>query len=355
MPHRPSSAGATTTTASPAYSRINGLSEEATAQIMRYPQQANMVTPLLNNKPWVSTKNSGFRGMVHSLENRKSSDSTDRSIATKHDDSTVATLATELSADEMEKRENIASALLLVSTAAVRHGSTAPETQEQNTVPSTSTGPPKKRKKHLDFLRRNSEDEHPCHVSPVSHGSVEGRTVSREEATPQRPGRVGPQTAHSYDSKDSPQYQVEAAQVLPDSAKIHNAKDISLPSQVVVPQFPAVLHQVLSDPKFTGSVLSWLPDGESWKVLRWDALRREVLPRYFSTLRDENGSGCGTIDAFLYHLTAWGFEEVKDGSAVGAYRHEVSSKRNFFYSSGLLLTPSLLTSAFHSGSSKIEQ
>ena len=93
---------------------------------------------------------------------------------------------------------------------------------------------------------------------------------------------------------------------------------------MLIAHFPSVLHRVLADAEFAGTVVTWLPDGESWKVLRWDALRRQVLPRYFSSLRDENGEGCGTIDAFLYHLTAWGFEEVKDGSDVGAYRHDVS-------------------------------
>ena len=197
-------------------------------------------------------------------------------------------------------------------------------TPEESVAPSTV--PLKKRKKHLDFLRRNSDEGkgQPCHVSPVSHSAVEGRTVSREESTPQRPAR--PQTSRSYDSKDTPEYHADAAQELPDSAKIHNAKDISLPSEVSIPHFPTLLHQVLSDSNFSGTVVTWLPDGESWKVLRWDAFRREVLPRYFPDLREETGSACGTIDAFLYHLTAWGFEEVKDGSAVGAYRHDVSSQ-----------------------------
>lgn len=130
-----------------------------------------------------------------------------------------------------------------------------------------------------------------------------------------------------------------------------------MPSQVIIPHFPTVLHRVLADQQLAGSVLTWLPDGESWKVLRWDAFRREVLPQYFSTLRDENGSGCGTIDAFLYHLTAWGFEEVRDGSAVGAYRHDVSihvcilagciAKLNF--------QPFLFFTVIHSGRSKAQQ
>lgn len=326
------------------FSRLNGLSEEAAAHIMRPSSvglySSGVVTPLMGAKPWITAQHPGLRGIMPLLEKPKSCDSTDRSTATKPDDCTVATLATEASADEMEKREATANALLLVSTAAVRHD-TMPgtysvalkgsEKEDAEDGGSSATVPLKKRKKHLDFLRKNNDDKttegqlQPCHVSPVSHGSVEGRTVSHEESTPERPRRMGADTerSSSYDSKDSP-YQKETTQELLDSSKIHNATDIAVPSQVVIPHFPSVLHEVLSDPEFAGSVVTWLPDGESWKVLRWDALRRQVLPRYFSTLRDEDGSGCGTIDAFLWHLTAWGFEEIKDGSDVGAYRHEVS-------------------------------
>jgi hypothetical protein len=88
---------------------------------------------------------------------------------------------------------------------------------------------------------------------------------------------------------------------------------------------------VLNDKEFDGKVVQWLPDGEAWKVVRWDALRRQILPRYFADLIDENGISCGTIDAFLFHLSAWGFEEIKDGPDAGAYRHDVS-----IYTSGCL-------------------
>lgn len=347
MPHRQERNGTAGSTASPMYSRVNGLSEEAASRIMRpspaslYPHSSGVVTPLMGTKPWVTAQHPGLRGMMPVLEKPKSSDSTDRSTATKPDeDCTVATLATEASADDLEKREATANALLLVSTAAVRHDSTpdsseatAKQTEKEDTDGTVAPNVPlKKRKKHPGFMRGNNDNDEatdgesqPCHISPVSHSSVEGRTVSREEATPERPQSIRAQTerCNSYDSKDSP-YQKDVTQQLLDSSKISSAKDISITSRVDVPHFPSVLHQVLSDPEFAGTVVTWLPDGESWKVLRWDALRRQVLPRYFSNLRDEDGSGCGTIDAFLWHLFSWGFEEVKDGSDVGAYRHDVS-------------------------------
>ena len=311
MPHRPERPAGATAAATATYSPHHG----AAAAIMRPGPQsamhgfhpAGVVTP----KPWMAAHVSG-------VPHPKSSDSADRSTGTKPDDSTVATLATEATTDE---REATASALLMVSQG-IQSSDDAKDSSSTD-----SNVPLKKRKKHLDFLRRNQSEESskesdPCHVSPVSHsslGSGQGRTVSSEEVTPERPSRLSSQRSHSYDSKEVP-----STQALLASSKIHSTIDIAPPAHVMVPHFPSVLHQVLADPEYSGTVLQWLPDGEAWKVLRWDALRRQVLPRYFSDLRDENGHGSGTIDAFLWHLTAWGFEEVKDGTDVGAYRHDVS-------------------------------
>ena len=278
--------------------------------------------------PWIHTNSVHRVAGPPSLETRRSSDSTDRSTSTKTDEETVATLATEAASDELEKREATASALLNLQS-------------EQPSSPSESSAVPlKKRKKHLDFLRRNTapttvteEGQEPCHVSPGSNSSIgaNGPTVSSDENTPKRPTRVvttGAQRSNSYDSKESP-YRDESTQALLNSSKIHRTAEISPPDTVVLPHFPSVLHQVLSDPEYAGTVMKWLPDGEGWKVLRWDALRRQILPRYFADLRDENGKGAGTIDAFLWHLMAWGFEEIKDGTDVGAYRHDVSKDLEF--------------------------
>lgn len=334
---------------------------------------AGIVTPLAGaNKPWLTAGAtlSHPGALMPSLN--KSTDSTDtRSMGnTSHDAASVATLATE------DDREATASALLMVAKAAEREHLNsmirAASLTASGSNSSPSVMPLKKRKKQLDFLRRQQngageddeeeeEDsmsdatekevtatnattatEHdPCHVSPVSHSSAEHglRAESTDDSTPTRriiPPNSRTNRTSSYDSKDLPlsyrameRKEAFTTQELLDSAKVHSTAQIgalkpSYPSQVLIPHFPTVLHQVLSD-KECENVVQWLPDGEAWKVLRWDGLRRQVLPRYFADLRDENGGACGTIDAFLFHLGAWGFEEIKDGTDVGAYRHDVST------------------------------
>eukprot|EP00980_Cylindrotheca_fusiformis_P000209 scaffold42_cov133-Cylindrotheca_fusiformis.AAC.6 len=269
-----------------------------------------MVTPLKTNS-WTSARS------MPTLETPRSADSADpSSAAAKHDDSTVETQVTEGSTGDREKREATASALLLVSAKCRAEK----DSTSVSTASTSSKVPLKKRKEYLTPTTEAASTADACHLSPVSHSSqrsiVGGRTISKEESSPER-GPVETVRSASYDSKESPCGNMASAQALLDSSKINNAKDITPLSRAPCPHFPSVLHQVLSDEADAKSILQWMEDGESWKVLRWDALRREILPRHFSGLTDENGKGSGTIDAFLWHLTAWGFEESEDGS----YRH----------------------------------
>jgi len=99
-----------------------------------------------------------------------------------------------------------------------------------------------------------------------------------------------------------------------------------------VPNFPAILHGVLTDSEFSSSVLEWLPNGKSWRVLRWDDLANKVVPVHFPDLdckkvwgeckKDENTTS-DRINRFLQHIQIWGFEEMKEvGPEMGSYQHE---------------------------------
>ena len=296
---------------------------------------SGVVTPVIKNKgslPWLTAGN-------------KSSDSTDRSTvtsATADDSRSIATMGTE------DEREATASALLMVAKAAEREhqqhylkGMVVDSNTAGNNVPSgvlptvsssastssSSTVPLKKRKKTLDILRRQQHqtevEKDACHVSPVSHDSSNPSSSSTR--------------TQSYDSKDlgasSLSSKGESTQELLDSSKVLNTAQIgagdTIPvAQVLIPHFPTVLHKVLADKELAtdnkGAVIRWMPDGEAWKVENWNAMRKKVLPKYFSELRDENGTACGTIDAFLHNIDVWGFEEIKSGPNAGAYHHNVS-------------------------------
>ena len=162
----------------------------------------------------------------------------------------------------------------------------------------SSSGPLKKRKK-MDIHRSRSGS--PCYVSPMS-GKYHSQSASESSSR-----------ASSYDSKDG--------EALHESAKVTDTKDIgATASDVVVDDFPVHLHKVLSDPEM-GKVIQWLPHGKSWRIVRFDALRKQLIPSHFPELCDK---GDGSIDAFLQQLFTWGFEEVVDGPDVGSYSNLVS-------------------------------
>lgn len=173
-----------------------------------------------------------------------------------------------------------------------------------------SARPRVKRKKHLDFLRRNGDNNpdmaeptassstdspdhqrHPCHISPLSNSS--NMTNSTAEVT----------NSTTTSALRTPSYDLKEGQEI-----------------TTTPDFPSVLHKLLGHHSFT-TIVQWLPHGHAWRVLRWDALRN-ILPIHFPHLGGGNESG-GSIDKFLLQVRSWGFEEIKDGPDVGAYCHMV--------------------------------
>jgi hypothetical protein len=250
-------------------------------------------------------------------------------------------------------------------------GSVAPENTQDTSIDSdsqrenndisvetTDEKPNTKRKKHRDFLRRNRSEstEHvsavkptttsvmrttasldaeqndirqqgsqPCHISPVSSSSVGSHATEQQSPISQKD--------HSEDVRGPATHAAGgSAQHLLEAAKIQDTRDIALSSSLPIPSwkqpqqpsFPILLHKVLSESQFAGSVLEWLPHGQSWRVLRWDEMHRTVLPMFFPHIMKANDKSI--VDSFLWHVKAWGFQEVKDsGLDMGSYRHTVST------------------------------
>ena len=193
-------------------------------------------------------------------------------------------------------REVAASVLLL---AAGCHDKATKQQQKSNRRDSDSTGstdskvPLKKRKMLTEVCK---DDNASVRVSPVSHGSRSMRTLSPEHTH-----------STSYDSaKDTPER--------------------SLPSQVVVIHFPTELYRLLEEDDT--KVIQWLAHGRAWRIVRWDALRKQILPSSF---------GGTSIDGFLAQLADWGFTEITDGPDAGGYYNAVSPT---------LVTPSASLSFF---------
>ena len=108
--------------------------------------------------------------------------------------------------------------------------------------------------------------------------------------------------------------------------------------------FPAKLYSILSEPKFAGKYLEWLPHGRAWyvyliicwfyfiprfnmisllspnrRIIKLAEFARDVLPRYF---RHSNYA------SFMRQVNGWGFRRLYFGRDQQSYFHEVCKYLN---------------------------
>ena len=77
--------------------------------------------------------------------------------------------------------------------------------------------------------------------------------------------------------------------------------------------FPARLHLMLSNPEFQ-EIITWLPHGRSWRVLKRKIFEEEVIPLYFRH---------SSFQSFMRQVNGWGFLRVKSGDETNSFYHEV--------------------------------
>lgn len=81
--------------------------------------------------------------------------------------------------------------------------------------------------------------------------------------------------------------------------------------------FPQRLFQILSDSSLS-DVISWLPHGRSFVIIRPDVFSERVLPLYFPS----NDSRTSTkYPSFTRKLNRWGFRQATRGPDTGAFHH----------------------------------
>lgn len=79
------------------------------------------------------------------------------------------------------------------------------------------------------------------------------------------------------------------------------------------PSFPVKLHRILSNEEFK-DVISWLPHGRSWRVLKPKAFEEKVIPLYFRHAK---------YASFMRQVNGWGFKRMTQGPDHNSYYHEL--------------------------------
>ena len=78
----------------------------------------------------------------------------------------------------------------------------------------------------------------------------------------------------------------------------------------MMPTFPFKLHAILSDDNLD-DVITWLPNGLSWRVVNRRLFEKDVIPLYFRH---------GNFSSFMRQVNGWGFRRVDHGDT---FKHEV--------------------------------
>ena len=88
----------------------------------------------------------------------------------------------------------------------------------------------------------------------------------------------------------------------PDASEL----DMNLP-------FPVKLHYILSNPKYK-EVISWLPHGRAWRIIKPKEFEKYVIPKFFRSAK---------YASFMRQVNGWAFTRVTEGPDLNAYYHEM--------------------------------
>lgn len=80
-----------------------------------------------------------------------------------------------------------------------------------------------------------------------------------------------------------------------------------------VPNFPAKMHSILSRPDLA-DIISWMPHGRAWRVLKPREFEVRVIPTYFEHAK---------FSSFIRQANGWGFRRITQGRDRNAYYHEL--------------------------------
>lgn len=87
----------------------------------------------------------------------------------------------------------------------------------------------------------------------------------------------------------------------------------SMETSIRVQKFPVKLYAILAQKEFN-DIITWMPHGRSWKVLKPNVFESLVMPLFFEY---------SNYHSFNRLVNAWSFRRVSSGPDRGSYYHEV--------------------------------
>lgn len=91
-------------------------------------------------------------------------------------------------------------------------------------------------------------------------------------------------------------------------------------TSIRVQKFPVKLYAILAQKEFH-EIITWMPHGRSWKVLKPALFESLIMPLYFEY---------SNYHSFNRLVNAWSFRRISSGPDRGSYYHEVRVYYVFF-------------------------
>ncbi|KAG7353979.1 HSF-type DNA-binding protein [Nitzschia inconspicua] len=153
-------------------------------------------------------------------------------------------------------------------------------------------------------------------MSPSLSDDIGGLSHLVEAATAltELVGRRVPSSSIPLQAGDRIKSPVSAAAVVIDD---DNAKNTTLSNVKKKDIFPQKLMEILADVSLS-DIVSWLPHGRSFVIIRPDLFCEQVLPKYLPPV-DSRGST--KYPSFTRKLNRWGFRQATRGADTGAFHH----------------------------------
>jgi len=232
------------------------------------------------------------------------------------------------SASQESDEEAAATALLMAST----DGSKKTERLKLKEVQAVF----RKKRLHQSSVTSNSnrgsfDQDHPCIVSTNSTSSFTLNSQSNSDEYITRHSRANSWSEFKHEINGVSSYMNSTPREVFISSSSDNQSSDHIES---FSKFPCILHKILTNSEYAGNVIEWLPDGNAWKILKWDEFLKILIPNCFPYLNGDINMNderkiSSSINGIRSHLKTWGFEEVKEqGSDLSCYHHALFTRGN---------------------------
>ena len=160
-----------------------------------------------------------------------------------------------------------------------------------------------------------------CKVTGVKMTRTKNKTTTRMEPTMYKYRDFGSLTEQEIEAITSDKYhssggadQDESRSTSPTPNSSPKLSSISSASSIRGQKFPVKLYAILSREEFH-DIITWMPHGRSWKVLKPNLFESLIMPLFFEYRN---------YHSFNRLINAWSFRRISEsGPDRGSYYHEV--------------------------------